>query len=176
MKTENSLLSNLRVASPCVARWSDMTGDDRVRFCGQCQKNVYNLSGMTSDEAVALINAHDGQLCARFYQRSDGRVLTTDCPVGAARIGRRLKRLVMAAAALITFGVAARVAVETMDPPPDKPRNRLHLAMDGAVTSVKGWFGIKPALLPPSTLMLGEVCVPSRPPGTNATAGKRTAL
>src|SRR6516162_8887116 len=37
----------LRVASPCPADWNAMQGDDRVRFCGQCEKNVYNLSAMT---------------------------------------------------------------------------------------------------------------------------------
>ena len=42
-----SLLEDVRVASPCNASWDAMKGDDRVRFCGECQKNVYNLSAMT---------------------------------------------------------------------------------------------------------------------------------
>ena len=74
MKT-NDLLANLKVASPCQARWSDMTGDDRARFCGQCQKHVYNFSGLSSDEIVALIRDRQGRLCARFYQRADGTML-----------------------------------------------------------------------------------------------------
>ncbi len=37
-----SLLENVRIASPCSASWDDMVGDERVRFCGQCTKNVYN--------------------------------------------------------------------------------------------------------------------------------------
>src|SRR5262245_30602687 len=39
-------LARLRIASPCSADWDEMTGDDRVRFCGRCRKNVYNLSEM----------------------------------------------------------------------------------------------------------------------------------
>src|SRR3954452_5823731 len=39
------LLESIRIASPCKANWDDMVGDERARFCGQCAKNVYNLSG-----------------------------------------------------------------------------------------------------------------------------------
>ena len=49
------ILDNLRIAAPCSASWDRMLGDDRVRHCGDCNKNVYNLSGMTRDEAEALI-------------------------------------------------------------------------------------------------------------------------
>ena len=28
-----NLLDRVRIASPCSASWSDMAGDDRVRFC-----------------------------------------------------------------------------------------------------------------------------------------------
>ncbi len=45
------VLEDVRIASPCSASWEDMTGDARVRFCGKCAKNVYNLSEMTRDEA-----------------------------------------------------------------------------------------------------------------------------
>ena len=51
MKT-NELLANVKVASPCSARWGHMIGDDRARFCAQCQKHVDNLSNLTADEAV----------------------------------------------------------------------------------------------------------------------------
>ena len=62
-----------------------MEGDDRVRFCGECELNVYNLSSMTEDEALKLVEEREGRLCVRFYQREDGTVLTSDCPVGANR-------------------------------------------------------------------------------------------
>src|SRR4051812_47184360 len=38
------LLDRITIASPCTASWDDMAGDDRVRFCASCQKDVYNLS------------------------------------------------------------------------------------------------------------------------------------
>src|SRR4051794_34167957 len=48
------ILDSVRIASPCTASWDAMTGDDQVRFCGQCEKNVYNLSGMAREDAERL--------------------------------------------------------------------------------------------------------------------------
>ena len=78
-----NLLATLSVASPCPAPWDAMKGDQRVRFCESCQKNVYNLSAMTTAEAETLLGKVEGRLCVRFYRRTDGTVLTSDCPVGA---------------------------------------------------------------------------------------------
>ena len=88
-------LPNVRVGSPCKQRWDDMVGDDRVRHCNQCGKNVYQLSAMTRAEAEALVQDRmDDMPCVHFYRRSDGTMLTQDCPVGVSR--RRRRRLVIA--------------------------------------------------------------------------------
>jgi hypothetical protein len=92
----NHPLNNIRVASPCPADWDAMYGDDRKRFCGECKLNVYNLSGMNRDEAEALITNAEGRLCVRFYRRADGTVITSDCPVGWAKVRQRT-RLILAA-------------------------------------------------------------------------------
>jgi hypothetical protein len=78
-------LDQIRVASPCHASWSSMHGDDRVRFCSLCQKNVYNLSTLPAAEIQTLIQEHVGRLCVRFYQRADGTMIIGDCPVGLWR-------------------------------------------------------------------------------------------
>ena len=98
------VLENLHVAAPCSADWNRMTGDARARFCGQCEKNVYNLSDMTRAEAEALLVEKEGKLCVRYYQRADGTILTADCPSGVAK--RRRKRRVIA----VTFAGATVVA------------------------------------------------------------------
>jgi hypothetical protein len=64
--------------------------DGRVRFCSQCNLNVYNLSDMSRQEAEALINKTEGRLCVRFYRRADGSILTQNCPVGLKAIKRRV--------------------------------------------------------------------------------------
>ncbi len=62
-----------------------MDGDERVRFCRECNRNVYNLSAMTDAEARRVVAEREGRLCVRFYQRRDGTVLTSDCPVAQKR-------------------------------------------------------------------------------------------
>jgi hypothetical protein len=102
------VLDNIRVAAPCTARWSAMTGDDRVRACGDCKKTVYNLSEMTRDEAEALIVEHEGRLCVRYYQRADGTILLKDCAVGVKR--RRRRRVIAAGVAASLAGVGGSLA------------------------------------------------------------------
>ena len=99
-KFENPL-NNIRVASPCPANWNEMMGDERKRYCGECKLNVYNLSGMTRREAEDMIINSEGRLCVRFYRRSDGTVLTKDCPVGWQAIKRRVSKIASAYASLV---------------------------------------------------------------------------
>ena len=89
MSKFDSPLENIRIASPCSTSWDEMYGDDRKRFCGDCELNVYNLSGMTRDEAEALVTNADGRLCVRYYQRADGSIITQDCPIGWAKLKHR---------------------------------------------------------------------------------------
>jgi hypothetical protein len=93
MSRFSSPLSKVRVASPCPADWDSMIGDARVRFCGQCELNVYNLSAMTKAQAENLIVRTEGRLCVKFYRRSDGSILTQDCPVGLRALRHRMSRL-----------------------------------------------------------------------------------
>jgi hypothetical protein len=92
------VLQEVRIAAPCHESWEQMKGNERVRFCGRCEKNVYNVSAMSEHEAEALlISSGDcADLCLRLYRRADGTVLTGDCPVGV----RRRRRRAVAAAAL----------------------------------------------------------------------------
>jgi len=92
-----------------------MVGNDRVRFCSQCELNVYNLSGMAKHEAESLIAKAEGRLCVRYYRRKDGSIITRDCPVGLAALKRRLSKIKTAIAsatlgffAALGFSAAAR--------------------------------------------------------------------
>jgi hypothetical protein len=162
----DALLTNIRVATPCPARWADMTGDDHARFCAQCQKHVYNLSDMTAEDASDLIREREGKLCVRFYQRADGTVLTADCPVGTAAVWKRLTSLAAAAVALLFAGVAMNnLAGEAKRRPERRPRPKVYQAWDDAVSAVRDFVSPKP---PP--VILGKICAPppptSSPPNT----------
>ena len=113
------MLPQLKVASPCPADWNKMTGDDKVRFCSQCNLNVYNLSAMTEPEALKLIGEREDRLCVRFYQRADGTVLTQDCPVGVRAALRRMTRFATAMLAMIfvaPFAGAQRIPINPPEP------------------------------------------------------------
>jgi hypothetical protein len=100
------LLNSLPVASPCDASWEEMAGDDLVRFCQHCQKNVYNVSGMSRHDAAAFVREAEGRLCVRFYRRQDGTLLSDNCPVGRRSVRRwLLAGMALAAFSFITVGV-----------------------------------------------------------------------
>lgn len=141
------VLDNIRVATPCTADWNQMTGDERTRHCGQCRKNVYNLSGMTRDEAEALIVERNGDLCVRYYQRSDGTILLADCTVGRASRNRH-RWIAAGAAAVVSAGLGAAIAV-----------NQLGTERLGEMRPVIGAF----PLHPPPELQLHEPPPPPPP-------------
>ena len=118
------LLNNLKIATPCSESWDGMVGDDQVRFCGGCLKNVYNISAMTTREAQELIADKEGDVCIRMFQRRDGTLINADCPVGI----RRQRATKVAAAAMVfgSAGVALAAAAPPADAPCDNPRFAQH--------------------------------------------------
>ena len=130
-------LGDVRIASPCPERWSKMKGTDSARFCQKCQLTVYDFTRMTTAEVRALLDASSGaRVCARFYRRQDGRVMTRDCPRAvrqldierwALSLGGFVAAFVLLMAALVTlfgdnirrqFGMSAGgLAGEPMPPP-----------------------------------------------------------
>ena len=97
----NSPLDHVKIAEPCNADWEQMVGTDRVRYCGQCNLNVYNVSSMTKIDAESFILRNEGRLCIRFYRRADGSILTEDCPVGLRAARQRASRFVRASASTL---------------------------------------------------------------------------
>jgi Carboxypeptidase regulatory-like domain len=92
-------VDSVRVAAPCHVPWDSMKGDDRERHCESCGLNVFNIAAMTVIEAEEFVTARTGRLCVKLYRRSDGTVITKDCPVGIRAYQRRVGRM---AGALLT--------------------------------------------------------------------------
>ena len=113
-KLQLTQLSQIEVASPCSAPWEEMEGNEKVRFCSQCQLHVFNLSAMDVEEAGARIAEHADGLCVRFFRRGDGTILTRDCPIGVVR-KRSARRETRRSIAVFTFGglVAAAMLMPT---------------------------------------------------------------
>lgn len=84
--SNDSFLSRISIAAPCSADWDAMPGTERIRNCGDCKKNVYNISDMTEKEAEAFLLENNTSKCVTYFQRQDGTILTDNCPVGLRRI------------------------------------------------------------------------------------------
>jgi hypothetical protein len=95
---------DLRVSSPCPESWARMKGDDRVRFCGRCNLNVYNLTVMKPHEIETLVRRTNGRLCGRLYVRVDRTATVRDCG------GSRARKMVRRAVALGVFLVLGAFA------------------------------------------------------------------
>lgn len=107
------LLDRVRVASPCSAKWDDMVGDERERFCLSCDKQVFNISAMGRAEAEAFLAARVGnKTCIRFFRRADGTILTDDCPTGVRRKRLRVIGAVALGGGAMLAGAAALFGVQ----------------------------------------------------------------
>lgn len=158
------VLDDIRVATPCNADWDDMSGDERVRFCGKCEKNVYNLSAMSRLEAEALVREKEGRMCVRFFQRPDGTMLTQDCPVGVrnAQWRNRVWRSfsTAAAAAGLAFGLFGGRANADLCVKGNKNTTGTQRPVVGHVAQ----GGV--AIQPPVEKLMGKIAMPeaSKPP------------
>jgi hypothetical protein len=144
----------LTVSSPCPKKWADLVGNDRVRFCGDCKLNVYNLAEMSPAEIEALVRRSSGRLCGQLYVRGDRTATLRDCPTGRSGILRR--RLGKAAAGLLVvlFGLAFRFV--------DRPDTS---GWPVWARTVANWIDPDPPSPKPRLRTLGEItCVPPSPP------------
>lgn len=141
----------LKVSSPCPVTWDSLPGTDRVRFCGQCRLNVYNLAVMTPREVESLVRKTKGRLCGQLYVRNDRTATVRDCPRGTLR--KKVRHAWTAAAVLLLAGFAW--ALKSAG---DRDRS-VHPVW---VQTVLEWVDPDP---PPPMKMLGEIC-PVPPPQT----------
>ena len=73
-----TIFDSAEIASPCSQNWNEMFGNDEVRFCHHCAKNVHNLSAMTRKQAKKLVAGSNGNLCVRYIRQPDGRIQTVE--------------------------------------------------------------------------------------------------
>lgn len=160
-------LDSLRIITPCSVPWDDMKGDDTVRYCGKCSKNVYNVAELTRAEAIALVERAEGRVCMQLSWRRDGTVATGDCWVRLRRARRRGLLALLAALPVIflaqlwsqAFGLRllsglfdARPALRTVMGEPRRPPP----VMGAPAVPLRG------EIAPPSKVLLGKMALPRR--------------
>ncbi len=107
-KAKGSILDRVVIAAPCAQSWDGMEGTQRVRFCRGCSRNVFNISDMTKTEVERFLTENGSSQCTSFFRRSDGTILTDNCPVGLRSARDHFKKLLNFAAGLASLIVAAQ--------------------------------------------------------------------
>jgi len=151
MQADADALNGIQVRKPCRQSWAGMKGDDQKRFCAGCRKHVYNLSGMTREEAAQLIRETEGQVCVRFYRRADGTVATRDCNL--EKETKVLSGVMLAALAGGVFQFLPRIAA-AFDGGSEMAGELAPVAVDGGSTVTLG-------SLSTSQPVMGKVAVPA---------------
>ncbi|HMT08777.1 MAG TPA: ankyrin repeat domain-containing protein [Pyrinomonadaceae bacterium] len=90
--TTKRFIDNVRVASPCTEDWDKMRGNDRVRMCDHCVKEVNNLSELTRKQAKQLVRSSDGNICIRYFEHP-----VTKAPLFSAQLHQITRRTGIAA-------------------------------------------------------------------------------
>jgi Carboxypeptidase regulatory-like domain len=75
---KKSTLDRVYLKKPCSTEWDVMEGNDQIRFCQECAKQVYDLSTLTRKQAEDLLAKAGGELCAKFNRDDRGRIITAD--------------------------------------------------------------------------------------------------
>jgi hypothetical protein len=66
-------------ALACDWTWDETYSNERYRYCGVCQRPVYNFAGIEMPEAEAIILKAENLTKFTLYQRPDGKFMTGNC-------------------------------------------------------------------------------------------------
>lgn len=102
---KRSFYEAMRIKGPCSEEWDEMVGNEKVRFCSHCEKNVNDVSKMTRREAMRLVRRSNGGLCLRYEVHP-----VTRRPMFAAKLSNAARRTGIAAG-VITASIAMADAV-----------------------------------------------------------------
>src|SRR5262245_9927022 len=114
MSAKKRRLDQLKIVSPCSTDWDQMSGDEKKRFCSECDKFVYDFSQMTRRQVEAIVSIHQGRMCARITRRPDGSLLTLETPPIHPIVSRRASPVVNATLAAI-LGLSAPANVLSVE-------------------------------------------------------------
>lgn len=113
---KKDLLDLIDVPEPCPQSWEAMKGDDKSRFCGSCEKDIYNLSEMTRREAKKLILQSKESVCVRLEKDTHGKVKTLKKQL------HQITRQVPIAAGVLSASLALAASADAQRKPPPIPR------------------------------------------------------
>ncbi len=137
--------NDIPIPNPCDAAWDEMHDHGHHRFCDHCTTDVHDLSSLTQDEAMALLEARkDEHLCVR-YAHHEGEVFFKDSTSPVWRLSRQLEgaKALLAAAALVVPLLAAGCESETSNTD-SNPEAVSPITIEENGASLKPGAGLKP--------------------------------
>jgi hypothetical protein len=130
-------IDQVRVETPCSERWEEMIGNDQVRFCSHCAKDVNNISALTRKEAMRLVVKHNGRLCVRY--RTEPR---TNRPIFLDTLTKITRRSPAMTAGVMATSFAVATAAYAQSEPQPIPQNQSQIVLnktDGDTSAVSGY-------------------------------------
>ncbi|MBP1163361.1 hypothetical protein JOE44_000245 [Chryseobacterium sp. PvR013] len=64
----------ITIPKPCHENWSDMTPEEKGKFCAVCSKTVHDFTGFSDEELVTRFNLEEN-ICGRFREDQLGKNL-----------------------------------------------------------------------------------------------------
>lgn len=112
-------IDNLQIVSPCAVAWDEMVGDDKIRYCGYCEKDVFNLTMMTRPEIETLLASQMSgrKICGQMRRRPDGKLVTADCVTVKEQLAGRGRGHLSAFLAMLLsfFGASSAFSQDAFD-------------------------------------------------------------
>lgn len=90
-----------KLAFACTMPWENMRDGDRAKFCASCRRTIPNLSLLSAEERAALAEkARTEKVCASFYLRLSGEMVTPERPLQEKSRVRQFGLAALSASAL----------------------------------------------------------------------------
>ena len=129
-------IDDIRVAQPCQQAWNEMIGNDQVRFCTHCAKDVNDLSAITRKDAMRLVRKMNGKLCVKY--RIDPK---TKHPVFLDTVQTLTRRVPAMAAGAMATSLAFASAGYAQSDTPQSPMVQIEALqkVEGDVAVISGY-------------------------------------
>jgi hypothetical protein len=112
---------------------------------------------MPKNEAERLVSQTEGRLCIRYYRRTDGTILTKNCPVGLRALKRRVSRIASASISAALSFFAGIFAVTGLREQARIPLEQIPVVTQDEITVEEK--------LPDRNLFMGEYAAPDHTMG-----------
>lgn len=112
-------VDRLKIDFPCTADWNQMRGNERIRYCEECNKYVYDFARLPRRQVEEMMAASPGRICAKLTYKNNSLVFLDSKPRPRPESHRAspLAAAILTAMLGINTGAALPVMAAPLDPP-----------------------------------------------------------